>query len=118
MSDWRMQPGYGGGFERRPLAPPPSSQEAAFSGDPAFLEGPAVQAGDLPTPMAPMSGVEPVLQVAGGHEGSGSCPHSPHPLMAWNHLLCNCHQVRVPKSDFESHHSPTLRPSMAPLLAT
>lgn len=90
MSDWRMQPGYGDGFEPRPLAPPTSSQEAAFSGDPAFLEGPALQgrrSKDLPTPMAPTSGVEPVLQLAGGHEVSGSCPHSPHPFMAWNHLL-------------------------------
>ena len=39
MSDWRLQPGYGGGFEPRPFASSLSSQEAPFSGDPAFLVG-------------------------------------------------------------------------------
>ena len=80
MSDWRLQPGYGGGFEPRPVASSLSSQEAPFSGDPAFLVGPSLQSRrykDLLIPKAPTCGVGPVLQGQPGaeHGGAGSCPH-------------------------------------------
>lgn len=63
MSDWRLQPGYGGGFEPRPFASSLSSQEAPLSGDPAFLVGPS-----------PEQEVQRPAQPQSPHMWSRTCP--------------------------------------------